>query len=193
MNTPALIGLVVASFAATNIDTLVITSGLFAAAHRHDLEQVAVGQVAGFSMIVVVSLALAATFSHVPSRWFGVWGLIPLVLGLYGFWRLYHQDPLADAPEQPRLGVISVAAVILSSGGDNVAVYVPIFHAIGTAPTLVAGALFVVLDIVLCALAWRIGRHRLVLAKLRSARRWLVPLIYCAIGLVVIIRATVAG
>jgi cadmium resistance protein CadD (predicted permease) len=189
MTDTAFLTLIAGSFVATNVDTLAITTGLFSAAHADDVQKIAVGQALGFAAILGASLGLAATLAHIPTRWFALFGLVPLTLGMRGLWQL-RDAPTTDASPPPRLTMAAVAAVIASSGGDNVAVYVPLYRAIGSSAAI-ATFLFIVLDLVLCGVAWQIGRHRVVQSHLTRVRRWLVPTIYCIVGLAIVVESLI--
>src|SRR5215469_18862246 len=70
----------ITTFAATNIDDLVILTLFFA--RRVLPRKIVAGQYLGFSAIVLVSLLAAWAVFAIPHRWIRFVGIFPLALGL---------------------------------------------------------------------------------------------------------------
>src|SRR6516165_10503788 len=69
------------AFASTNIDDLLLLSGLFVAS---DLRTASVvfGQFIGMSLLVLISVLAAYFMVSIPLAWIGALGLFPLCLGI---------------------------------------------------------------------------------------------------------------
>jgi cadmium resistance protein CadD (predicted permease) len=174
-------------FAGTNIDDLIVLTALFLAARtagRPRPWQIWAGQYAGIGALVAMSGAAALGLTLLPDRWVGVLGLIPLALGVRGLVAAFRSGGEATPPIAT--GLVSVAAVTIANGSDNIAVYTPVFRTIGLGDTLITIAVFAALTAVWCLAGAWLGGHRHVINLLGRWGHWLVPLVFVAIGLVIL-------
>lgn len=182
-----LLGVAAASFAATNIDNLAVTTAQYSAAPPKRVRRTTTGQLLGFA---VVTAAAAAALFEVPTRWIGLLGLVPLILGVRGLVALVRSHGAPDDRRWPvAAGVTTAALVTIGVGGDNLAVYIPLFKEHSVVAGAVVVVCFTVFDLALCVAAWLIGRHPRTVRLLERVGSWLSPLVYCAIGVVVLIEA----
>src|SRR5512138_539046 len=106
----------VVSFAATNIDDIVLLTFFFS--HGVESWRVVIGQYIGFSALVAVSLLGYLLRFAVPAVWIGLLGLLPIIIGLKKLIKLrYSEDEIPDVPVRSTL---VVAAITFSNGGDNI-------------------------------------------------------------------------
>ena len=185
-----IIVLAVAAFVATHIDEAMVLVAFFTDP-RLDRADVVVGQFVGMSIIVAIALALALLSLAIPDRYIGYLGLLPILIGVKHLWsaRRPEKDPWCPTtPLDARGPMSSVALVSLAHGGDNVAVYVPLF-ALHTIPQI----------IVICAIFAAMTCLWWLYPKLlasrpgigESIRRWgpvTVPWVLIAIGIYVLLR-----
>jgi cadmium resistance protein CadD (predicted permease) len=146
-----------------------------------------VGQYVGFVIILAVSLAAATGLLIVPDRWVGLLGLVPIGFGVHGLWRLRG----TNRTSWPQLGasMLRVAAVTLANGADNISVFTPLFRTAHVAGSLWAAGLFLVLIALLCGMGALLGGHPVVAAKLGRISPWLVPTVFIAVGLFILITS----
>jgi cadmium resistance protein CadD (predicted permease) len=183
-------------FAGTDVDDLIVLTLLFLAARaggRPRPWQIVVGQYAGIATLVAVSALAALGLTLVPDRWVGLAGLLPLGIGVWGLIQAVRargedEQPLPTVPT----GVLPIAALTIANGADNIAVYTPVFRTLGTADTLLMIAIFALLLGAWCGLARWLGSHRRVTAVVDRYGHWLVPVVFIAIG-AVILSAVVRG
>ncbi|MGK5741732.1 cadmium resistance transporter [Micromonospora sp. URMC 103] len=171
-------------FAATDIDDIVILTLFFVAARttgRPRRWQIVAGQYLGIGVLAVASAVVAAGLLVVPEPWTGLLGLLPIALGVRALLR-------RDDDEAPAVvtGALGVAGVTIANGADNVAVYVPVFRALGPADSAVFLLVFVVLIALWCAAGAWLGGHPRVVRLVERAGHWLVPAIFVAIGAVIL-------
>ena len=177
-------------FIGTDIDDLIVLTVLFLAAraaHR-PAWKIWAGQYLGIAVLVAVSLLAALGLTLVPDRYVPLLGLVPLGLGLWGLLRTWR-DGGADEPPVTAHGVLTVAAVTIANGADNIAVYTPVFRTIGVADAVVLLVVFAVLVAVWCAAASWLGSHRRIVAAVERYGHWLVPLVFITIGVVILAGA----
>lgn len=181
-----------ALFAATNIDDIVVLTVLFVASTRGRPRpwQIVAGQYLGFSTLLAVSFVAALGLGVVPEEWVGLLGLIPLALGLVGLarsLRSYGEDD--DASSLAAVGLLGVAGITIANGGDNIAIYTPVFRTMSLADATVTIVVFLVLVAVWCAAGRLIGTHTAVIEALERVERWLVPVVFIGLGFFILIEA----
>jgi cadmium resistance protein CadD (predicted permease) len=143
----------------------------------------------------------------------GLLGLVPLAIGLHGLWGLRARDGSADEAEpavdmrspwrRPGRGRATDRAVgrsftaaflvTISAGGDNLAVYIPLFRVGGPVNLAAIAGVFVVGEVALTALVLWTGRHpraRTVMARVGHVA---VPILLCVVGVVVMVQAGTFG
>ncbi|MCG5465669.1 cadmium resistance transporter [Micromonospora sp. MED01] len=178
-------------FAATDVDDIVILTLFFVAARttgRPRTWQIVAGQYLGIGALALASAVIAGGLLVVPDPWTGLLGLLPIALGVRAL-RSSGDD------ETPAIvtGALGVAGVTIANGADNVAVYVPVFRALGVADSAVFLLVFVLLIGLWCVVGAWLGGHRRVVRLVERVGAWLVPTIFIAIGLVILVSSGVLG
>jgi cadmium resistance protein CadD (predicted permease) len=175
------------AFLLTDIDDLFVLAAFFAdraIRPRH----VVIGQFAGIALLLAAS-ALAMLFRLVvPAPVVGLLGLAPLALGVREAVEALREhrgradDDGSGAPDSGpapkvrwRPGISGVALVTIANGGDNVAVYAPLFAS--STPVRAAGlaGIFLVMTGLWLGLAWIIVRNPLFGRHLSRWGRWMLP------------------
>ena len=173
----------VTTFAATNIDDIVLLTLFFA--RRVPTRKIVAGQYLGFLAIILLScLGLLLTLA-IPHQWIRALGLIPLLLGLKQFVLLFRKaDEEEDVPAG-RAGVLSIAFVTLSNGSDNVGVYIP-FFSINRGHLWLVLLSYAVLVAFWCCIGKWLGNRRVILKAVDRVGHLLVPLVFIALGLYIL-------
>ncbi|GAB3940296.1 CadD family cadmium resistance transporter [Micromonospora vulcania] len=178
-------------FAATDIDDIVILTLFFVTARRTGRPrpwQIVAGQYLGIGALAAASVVVATGLLVVPDPWTGLLGLLPIALGVRALVR--HDDDEAPAVVASTLGV---AGVTIANGADNVAVYVPVFRALGPGDSAIFLLVFVLLIALRCAAGAWLGGHPRVVRLVERAGHWLVPAIFVGIGVVILVSSGVLG
>ncbi len=182
-------------FAGTNVDDIIVLTVLFLAARasgRPRPWQIWAGQYAGIAVLVAVSALAALGLTVVPDRWVGLLGLVPLALGVRGLVGAFRGGSEDQAPVAAG-NAFAVAGVTIANGADNIAVYTPMFRTLGVSDSVVVVLVFAVLIAVWCAAASWLGSHRRIIDLVRRYGHRLVPLVFIAIGLVILLQSGVPG
>ncbi|MEH0974384.1 cadmium resistance transporter [Micromonospora sp. CPCC 205546] len=171
-------------FAATDIDDIVVLTLFFVAARttgRPRTWQIVAGQYLGIGALALASAVVAAGLLVVPEPWPGLLGLLPVALGVRALLD-------RDAEETPAVvgSALGVAGVTIANGADNIAVYVPVFRALGPADSAVFLLVFVVLIALWCAAGAWLGGHPRVVRLVGRVGHRLVPAVFIAIGVVIL-------
>jgi cadmium resistance protein CadD (predicted permease) len=183
------IAVAVAVFAGTDVDDLIVLTVLFLAGRatgRPRARDIVTGQYLGIAALVAASVAAALGLLVIPDRWVGLLGLVPLALGIRGLVAARRHTEKDETPVAT--GVLSIAALTIANGADNISVYVPLFRGIGPGAGALTIGTFAVMVAVWLALAYWLGSHRRIVAVVERFGHWLVPVVFIVIGLVLLAR-----
>ena len=144
------------------------------------------GQYLGFAVIVGGCLLAGAALRELSDPVVAALGLIPLALGVRG---LIARDHHEGEPRPPVAGTFGVALVTLANGADDVAVYGPLFAAVGTTEIGVTAAVFAVLVAVWCAGGAYVGSHPAVIRTVDRLGDRAVPYVFIALGVYIVAAA----
>ncbi len=151
------------AFLVTDIDDLFVLVAFFADAAIRP-RNVVLGQFAGIAFLLAVSGLAWFVRLVVPVPAVGLMGLLPLALGIKEAVELKRARrrtaEVHDAagpgtpPAARRIGILGVAMVTVANGGDNIAVYAPMFAS--SAPARAAGlaGVFLAMTGLWLCLAW---------------------------------------
>lgn len=192
----AVVAQAAALFAVTNLDDLVVLTLFFGRAHRHsDVRGVVLGQYLGLAAVLVLSLAAALGARLLPDGVIPYLGVLPLAVGLREGWEVWRDGRATGSAADDRqrelragAGAVTVAAVTVANGADNLAVYVPVFAISTVAALMTYVAVFLLLVAVWCGAAYALSRHRH-LAPLLS--RWgdvLLPVVLVGLGIGILVQ-----
>jgi cadmium resistance protein CadD (predicted permease) len=188
------LGLALALFVASHVDDLLIVPAMFLHPGMRP-GQVFVGQLLGMAILIGLTLAGASFAVAIAPQHVALLGVVPLLIGLWqGAVQLRRRGRAADEGEEaPKIGragaVIAVAMIALASGGDNLALYVPVFATRGGAERTLFASAFMVLTAAWCGLAYAVVRHPRWGESLRRYLVPLAPLVLIVLGIVVLLDA----
>jgi len=139
-----IIGVILASLAAflsTSIDDLFILTLHFATSNeKFDKKDIVYGHFIGITILIVVSLLPSLGFMTLPNHYIGLLGLIPIYRGIDLLFHFNKDLPLlSDLPDNRivnflrkyfNYNLLLVAMITLANGGDNIALYLPLFSSL---------------------------------------------------------------
>jgi cadmium resistance protein CadD (predicted permease) len=185
----------IAAFATTNVDDLFLLASLFVDAEFPTTSVVA-GQFLGMSFLIAISILAALLAVTIPSGWFCLLGLAPLLLGFNRLWKLFKGVPETGlaigspdfvGKEQlqfswARSKVTLVLLLTIANGGDNLSLYIPLFSVQRTMIPLDA-IIFGVMTALWCLFGYYLTSHKLFGNRVKRWGRFIVPFILIGIGL----------
>jgi cadmium resistance protein CadD (predicted permease) len=184
---PASAATAVALFAGTNVDDLVVLALLNAAwrtAGRPRRREIWVGQYLGFAVLVGVSLAAGRGLSLLPARWLWLLALLPFTLGAVTLIQVIRAVRRGERPAPPAAGgLLSVAALTIVDGADNLAGYTPVFATAGGGQIVVMLVVFAAGVAVWCLAGALLVRNDRVIGVLARYGHWILPVAFILIGL----------
>ena len=168
------------AFLVTDIDDLFVLVALFADAAIRPWSVVR-GQFAGIAFLLAAG-ALAMLFRLVvPVPVVGLLGLLPLALGVREAAELARARD-ATAPRVRRPGALGVALITIANGGDNIAVYAPLFASSTPARAAGLAGIFLAMTGLWLCLAWVTVHNPLFGRHLRRWGRRLLPPVLILLG-----------
>ena len=170
------------TFVVTNVDDLVLLTLLFA--RRIPARCVVAGQYLGFSAIILLGLAGVLAALAIPQAWMRALGLLPLSLGVWQFYRVTSRAP--SGMHGGAYGVVSIALITLTSGADNVGVYVP-FFVVNRSDLWWILACYAVYAGIWCFVGRWIGNHPAVLRGVDQWGHWLMPVVLIGLGVYILV------
>ena len=197
------VGIGIAAFVSTDIDDLFLLAAFFADTRLHRLS-IVIGQYLGIGALVLISAVAASLALTIPDAWLALLGLVPLLMGLARLRalrvsaadtagnsdvrRIQEQEHTAER----RLGLpaLGVASVTIANGGDNVAVYVPLFAT--TFEAIATYALtFAVMTGAWCTLGYLLVNNNVLGTAIRRYGHVILPIVLIALGLYIVSDALI--
>ncbi len=194
----------ITSFAATNIDDMVISMLFFAQVNatfrpRH----IFVGKYLGFAALVAASLPGFFGGLIVPKAIIGLLGFVPIAIGIKhlvsrgnqenevqavsGEFNRESNSPVSKLANLFNPQIFNVAAVTVANGGDNIGIYLPLFASSDLRSLAVILAVFLVMVGVWSYVAYRLTRQRAIANILTRYSQALVPFILIGLGIFILI------
>lgn len=178
-------------YISTSIDYLIVLIILFAQLSQNKQKwHIYAGQYLGTGLLVGVSLVAAYVVNFVPEAWMvGLLGLIPIYLGIrfaiVGEGEEEEEEEIIERLEQSKANQLfwTVTLLTISSGGDNLGIYIPYFASLDWAQTLVALLVFAIGVIIFCELSRVLSSIPLISETIEKYTRIIVPLVFIPLGL----------
>jgi cadmium resistance protein CadD (predicted permease) len=182
--------LAAAAFASSNIDDAFLLLAFFSNPHLK-ASHVIVGQYVGSAALVLTALVFAFFALAVPSRFLGLLGFLPIMIGLRRLWLTWRSPDSTGAGTRAgsARSVLSVASVTIANGGDNIAVYVPLLAGHLARDIAITCGTFAVMTGLWCGAALLLLAHPVLQAPIRRWGHHLVPFVLMAIGVYILHKA----
>lgn len=187
-------------YIATAVDLLVILLIFFARAKtRKEYRDIYIGQYVGSVTLIVVSLFFAFVLNYVPEKWIlGLLGLIPIYLGIKV--AIYDdcegekraKKELNEKGLSKLVGTVAIVT-IASCGADNIGLFVPYFVTLSVTDLLITLFVFLILIFFLVFTAQKLANIPGVGEIVEKFSRWIMAVIYIALGLFIIIENDTIG
>jgi cadmium resistance transport/sequestration family protein len=155
--------------------------------------EIITGQLLGIAALIAFSMAASLLGLFIPSAYIGLLGLIPMYIGMKELYELFknkHEEEEAiiipDAKANQKGNTMTVAGVTIANGGDNVAIYIPLFATLTLSDKLAMTFIFLVLTVVLCVVAQYVTRHPLVGKAIEKYGHIVTPVIFILLGVFIL-------
>jgi cadmium resistance transport/sequestration family protein len=196
----------IVSFAATNIDDIVILMLFFAQVNTtFHPKHIIMGQYLGFTAIILFSLPGFFGGLILPKAWIGFLGVVPLIIGIANLMNCeadrgevqtvsgevvhtkLHQSPMvASLARLLTPHTFNVAAVTLANGGDNIGIYVPLFANCNLPSLGVTLGVFYLLIGAWCSIAYWLTRQAAIARPIARYGRTVMPFVLIGLGIYIL-------
>ena len=179
------------TFTSTNIDDIFILA-LFYSSKRFSEKEIITGQLLGIGILILVSLLASLLGLLLPVPYIGLLGLFPIYLGVKSLWALLNQDnfsepkPGIENENNQRYNLLTIAWITIANGGDNIAIYIPLFATLFWTQKLIMIGLFLVMTVIWCFLAKYLTSHPLFAKTVDRYGHWITPIIFIILGVYIL-------
>ena len=198
-------GIAITAFVATNIDDIIILLLFFSQVDaKFRPRHIVIGQYLGFTLVIVASLPGFFGALVVPSKWIGLLGFLPILIGLKQLINRqqdtaqvqtvtsdFESSSSSNSIVSLLFNILSpqtyqVAAVTFANGGDNISIYIPIFAGSNLVRLGVILGLFFFMVGVWCAIAYGLTRQPAIAQVLSRYGNAVVPFVLIGLGLFIL-------
>jgi cadmium resistance protein CadD (predicted permease) len=197
-----LIILGISSFVSTNIDDILLLIVFFSNVLRYPPYQVVIGQYVGIGLLVTISIIFSLVSLVIPSFLIGLMGFVPIVIGIKKLIEKHNKEKLMRIDSNANsfknknqnkstsslLSFVSVAAVTVSNGGDNLGIYTPIFAVYNSIDQLIIFiAVFMIMTALWCSIGFYLVNHSFLANRMQYIGHMVLPFVLIGLGLYIII------
>lgn len=174
------------TFVSTTIDDIFVVTVLFADAKtKRDRINIYAGEYIGIMTTFALGLAGAFAASFIPGKFIGLLGFVPIIMAvIYIIKALKGEDD--DDDEIKGLGVVSVALLSLSNGGDNIGVYIPVLTGLDIKNIILTAVIFLICIALFCILAQKIGSVRKIRNFVEKYKQIIIPGVLIILGIMIL-------
>ena len=197
-----LIILGISSFVSTNIDDIFLLIVFFSNVLRYPPYQVVIGQYVGIGLLVTISIIFSLVSLVIPSFLIGLMGFVPIVIGIKKLIEKHNKEKLMRIDSNANsfknknqnkstsslLSFVSVAAVTVSNGGDNLGIYTPLFAVYNSIDQLIIFiAIFMIMTALWCSIGFYLVNHSFLANRIQYIGHIVLPFVLIGLGLYIII------
>jgi cadmium resistance protein CadD (predicted permease) len=184
---------VIALFAGTNVDDMVIITLLSASARAGKPPkywQIWAGQYVGFAVLIGGALLLGRGLALAPERFLWILAVLPFGIGAYGLFKVIRARITGEDDDDDNIsataGMYGVAAITIIDGGDDIAAYTPFYATIHTSEIVVSICVFAVIIAVWCLIGGYISRYKKIADLIEEWGDWILPVTMMLLGVYVL-------
>jgi cadmium resistance protein CadD (predicted permease) len=204
----SIIGIGATAFVATNIDDIVVLIVFFSSLTL-PVRNIVIGQFLGIGSLIAISALGSLLALVVPSYIIGLMGLLPIAIGIKELLELRNKKYRLEEEEEEisklkslqqskkrghyhhrYFSFLSVAAVTISNGGDNIGIYTPLFATYNSSSevaTLIS--VFMAMTAIWCTMGYYLVRHPLFEKRMRLFGRVALPFVLIGLGIYIMTEA----
>jgi cadmium resistance protein CadD (predicted permease) len=204
----SIIGIGATAFVATNIDDIVVLIVFFSSLTL-PVRNIVIGQFLGIGSLIAISALGSLLALVVPSYIIGLMGLLPIAIGIKELLELRNKKYRLEEEEEEisklkslqqskkrghyhhrYFSFLSVAAVTISNGGDNIGIYTPLFATYNSSSevaTLIS--VFMAMTAIWCTMGYYLVRHPIFEKRMRLFGRVALPFVLIGLGIYIMTEA----
>jgi cadmium resistance transport/sequestration family protein len=181
------------AFASTNVDDIIILM-LFFANKEYKTRQVVIGQYLGITALIAISLIGSLIGLLIDSKYIGLLGLLPVYLGIRGFIQIIRSRKVngqegAGISTGKSNKILSVAAVTLANGGDNIGIYIPLLATLLIHEKAIMISIFLLMVAAWCFVAQYLSKHRTIARTIDKYGHIVTPIVLILLGIYILYKS----
>ena len=174
------------AYISTNIDDVFVLMILLA--RTKGKGRMIAGHFLGVGLLTAVSMLGALGLQSLPLRYVGLLGLVPIGLGIRAWFRRGGGEAEAKS-----VGLLSMAAITLGNGADNVGVYIPLFTGFSAGERVGAVVIFAAMTALWMWLANSLAELPKIRAVIEKYKAIVIPVVFLALGLFILLDSGLIG
>ena len=171
------------AYISTNIDDIFVLMILLSQVQGAAKRRLITGHFLGVGLLTLISMLGALGLQHLPVKYTGFLGIVPILLGIRACFD--RDDDEHTGAANP--GILGMALITLGNGADNIGVYMPLFTGFSAIERYLAAGIFVLLTAVWVGLAHRLATVPKIQAIISKYKAILIPLVFIALGIFIIL------
>jgi cadmium resistance protein CadD (predicted permease) len=189
------------TFVSTNIDDIFLLIVFFSKVLRYPPYQIVIGQYVGISLLVAISIIFSLVSLVIPPFLIGLMGFVPIIIGIKKLIEKRNQEKLMrmdstntnsftnqKKSSTSLLSFVSVAAVTISNGGDNLGIYTPLFAVYNSIDHIIIFiAIFMIMTALWCSIGFYLVNHSFLANRIQCVGHIVLPFVLIGLGLYIII------
>ncbi len=199
-----LIILGISTFVSTNIDDIFLLIVFFSNVLRYPPYQVVIGQYIGIGLLVAISIIFSLVSLVIPSFLIGLLGFVPIIIGIKKLIEKHNKEKLMridstntnsfkninkKKSSTSLLSFVSVPAVTVSNGGDNLGIYTPLFAVNNSIDHIIIFiVIFMIMTALWCSIGFYLVNHSFLANRIQRIGHIVLPFVLIGLGLYIIIE-----
>jgi cadmium resistance protein CadD (predicted permease) len=187
----SLLGIGIGALAATNIDDTFVLILLFSTPSLL-ARNVIIGQFVGIVLLVLISSLASLLALAIPPFAIGLMGLIPIIIGIKRLPKFRRTPEINHTMKKEYLSFLSVAAITIANGGDDIGVFTPLFAKYNTITEVtILVTIFLIMTGIWCLVTYYFIRHPFIAARIKVLSHTVTPFVLIGLGVYIIIDSFV--
>jgi cadmium resistance protein CadD (predicted permease) len=187
----SLLGAGIGAFVATNIDDTFVLILLFSTPSLL-ARNVIIGQFVGIVLLVLISSLAALLALAIPPFAIGLMGLIPIIIGIKRLLKFRMTPETNHTMKKEYLSFLSVAAITISNGGDDIGVFTPLFAKYSTTPEVtILFTIFLIMTGMWCLVTFYFIRHPFIASHVKVLSHAATPYVLIGLGVYIMVDSFV--
>jgi len=147
------------------------------------------GQFLGIALVVSIASLASLLVLAIPVFVLGLMGLIPIIIGIKRLIDLKEESETNEHEiKKGSTSILSVAAITVSNGGDDIGAFTPLFAKYNTINEVsFTVILFMVMTIIWCMVTYYFIRHPIIASRVSPISRIISPFALMGLGIYIII------
>ena len=153
-------------------------------------------------LLVTISIIFSLVSLVIPSFLIGLMGFVPIGIGIKKLIEKHNKEKLMRSDSNANsfknnnqnkstsslLSFVSVAAVTVSNGGDNLGIYTPLFAVYNSIDQLIIFiAIFMIMTALWCSIGFYLVNHSFLANRIQYIGHIVLPFVLIGLGLYIII------